>query len=66
MANRIRPTVDRQLCIGSGMCARSAPATFAQGEDGVSRVVSPEPDASEYPGVIEAAELCPVQAIGLG
>ena len=58
-------SVDELLCIGAGLCVRSAPTTFAQDEDGVSRVVARQPDLYEVVAVEEAVGLCPVQAIGL-
>lgn len=53
-------TVDSARCIGSGMCTGTAPEHFEL-IDGVSTPVDEQvgPDES----IIDAAELCPVQAI---
>ncbi|MCP2260144.1 ferredoxin [Streptoalloteichus tenebrarius] len=52
--------VDRDVCIGSGMCAGSAPAFFEL-VDGRSRPLHGEVDADDE--VLGAAESCPVEAI---
>jgi ferredoxin len=50
-------------CIGSGVCAGTAPRRFVIGPDGRSRpIASPiEPDAA----VLGAAASCPVEAIAV-
>ena len=77
---RLRVEVDRGVCIGSGMCAGSAPDLFEL--DGFNQshprreVVGGEDDAAggdpeaaggaEAPKrALEAAECCPVEAISL-
>lgn len=55
-------SVDREKCIGSGMCSASAPDHFDL-TDGRAQPVHPELDADEL--VLEAAESCPVEAIRL-
>lgn len=58
--------VDRERCIGAGMCALIAPAVFDQDEaDGRVRVLDPTPSAPHHPTVREAAHSCPAAAIGL-
>ncbi|SHF43918.1 ferredoxin [Streptoalloteichus hindustanus] len=52
--------VDREACIGSGMCAGSAPAFFEL-VDGRSRPLRAEVDADDE--VLGVAESCPVEAI---
>jgi ferredoxin len=55
-----RVTVDRDACLGSGMCAGTAPDHFRL-DDGRSRpieeVISPDDI------VLDAAETCPAEAI---
>lgn len=55
-----RVTVDRDVCIGSGMCASLDPAHF-QLVDHKSSPVSELTDPSE--DAVDAAENCPVEAI---
>ncbi len=62
---RVRVRVDPELCIGTGECARIAPAAFRIDE---SRGVSvPRPEAARVDrGVLEeAAHACPTRAIAL-
>ena len=56
-------TIDGESCIGSGECAVTAPAVFAQGEDGLGEVLLGMEDQAGSPLVQEAARACPVQAI---
>jgi ferredoxin len=55
-----RVTVDREACLGSGVCAGTAPEYFRL-EDGRSRPIREfvEPDED----VLDAADLCPAEAI---
>ncbi|WP_067695018.1 ferredoxin [Nocardia jejuensis] len=59
--------VDRDRCIGAGMCALSAPGVFDQ-DDADGRVVplsiTPAPEWEQ--AVREAVQLCPSGAITLG
>ena len=59
--NRIRITVDRGLCIGSGDCVDTAPDVFEL--DGEEKAVVIDPDGAPVDVVIEAAGNCPVTAI---
>jgi ferredoxin len=61
MGDRWRIEVDRSVCIGSGLCAGTAPAGFTLDSARQSHPVEPDTDASE--AVMEAAEGCPVEAI---
>ncbi|MFH8343578.1 ferredoxin [Streptomyces sp. NPDC018045] len=53
--------VDRGVCIGSGMCAATAPGGFELDSARQSHPVRPECEASD--DVLAAAENCPVEAI---
>ncbi|WP_067462703.1 ferredoxin [Nocardia amamiensis] len=58
--------VDRERCIGAGMCVLTAPGVFDQDtEDG--RVVPPDlmPAPEREPALREAAQMCPSGAITL-
>lgn len=53
--------VKKEDCIGCGMCADVCPEVFEIGSDGYSDAIG-EPSA-HYDKVMEAAEICPVNAI---
>ena len=62
----MRINVDRASCIGSGQCTVTAPAVFAQDENGISYVVRSTiawPAEADPSSVREAETGCPVQAI---
>ena len=54
--------VDRDGCIGCGLCAETCPAVFRMAGDGLSEVYS-EPSAANEQDVNKAAEECPVSVI---
>jgi ferredoxin len=54
-------TVDRFICIGSGLCAGTAPRHFHIGPDHKSHPVSSLIDPDEQ--VLDVAVSCPVEAI---
>jgi ferredoxin len=56
-----RVVVDRELCMGSGLCTTYAPATFSQDEQAKVVVADPVGDSSD--AVQTAAEACPMSAI---
>jgi len=58
------PQVDRDLCIGCGLCAEIAPEVFELQDDGYAHVVNEDPDPSLVPKIQEAIDECPVDAIG--
>lgn len=59
-------SVDRERCIGAGMCALIAPEIFDQDEaDGRVRLLDSTPTAPHHPTAREAAQSCPAAAIGL-
>ncbi|MGW7067322.1 ferredoxin [Streptomyces sp. NPDC054855] len=63
MGDRWHVEVDRSVCIGSGMCAITAPGGFTLDSARQSHPADPETDANEK--VLEAAEGCPVEAIAI-
>jgi ferredoxin len=56
-------TINRDLCIGSGLCTVYAAATFSQDEDAKVCVVDPEGDAAD--AIRTAVEACPTGALAL-
>jgi len=55
--------VDRDRCVGTGLCAATAPADLALGADGRARTLRER--AAESDELTEAAEMCPVEAISV-
>jgi ferredoxin len=54
-------TVDRRVCVRTGLCAASAPAEFELDERGQGHPTSATLTASAT--VMDVAESCPVEAI---
>ncbi|MEU6390960.1 ferredoxin [Streptomyces sp. NPDC046939] len=60
----VRIEVDKERCVGAGMCALTAPDVFTQDDDGFSEVLPGAAErAGEHPMVKEAVRACPVQAV---
>lgn len=57
----VRVTVDRDLCVGCGACALSAPEVFRMGSDRRAEVISPVHDWSPVDGTYVSH--CPTHAI---
>ncbi|MEU0098848.1 ferredoxin [Streptomyces sp. NPDC006267] len=58
--------VDRERCVGAGMCALTAPDVFTQDDDGFSELLPGRPtEAGDQPLVREAVRACPVGAVSL-
>ncbi|WP_030195784.1 ferredoxin [Streptomyces sp. NRRL S-87] len=56
-------SIDHTLCIGSGMCALTAPRVFGSDDDGFGELAPDWQSAAGDPMVKEAVRACPVQAI---
>jgi ferredoxin len=61
----MRVRVDIAKCSGIGLCEATAPAVFEVGDDGLSRVIDPEPPAEERAAVEEAVNSCPTGALSI-
>ncbi|WP_344528494.1 ferredoxin [Streptomyces albiaxialis] len=60
----MRVTADRDICVGAGMCALTAPEVFDQDEDGLVTVLVTEPDDDAgAAAALEAGSLCPSGAV---
>jgi ferredoxin len=53
--------VDRELCMGSGMCIVYAPGTFAH--DDQTKAVVVDPDGDPIESIRNAVQACPTSAI---
>ena len=56
-------TVNKDLCIGCGVCPSVAPSMFDMNDDGKAYAIVDEVPAGEEDLAQEAAESCPVAAI---
>ncbi|MET9700186.1 ferredoxin [Streptomyces sp. NPDC006529] len=58
-----RIDIDKDVCIGAGQCALTAPGVFTQDDDGLSELLPGKEDGDGSALVREAARACPVGAI---
>lgn len=63
MTDRWTVTVDKRVCVRTGLCAASAPEEFQLDSDGQGHARSATLPASEE--VLEVAESCPIEAIAI-
>lgn len=61
----MRPVVDRDLCIGCGLCEDTCPQVFRVADDGIAYVLSEDPPHELYADIQDCVELCPVAAISV-
>ncbi|MGW7563253.1 ferredoxin [Streptomyces sp. NPDC054757] len=59
----MRVTADREVCVGAGLCALTAPEVFDQDDDGVVTVLTPDPSPETHATAREAGMLCPSGAL---
>ncbi|MCQ4079049.1 (4Fe-4S)-binding protein [Streptomyces sp. RB6PN25] len=59
----MRVTADREVCVGAGLCALTAPEVFDQDDDGVVMVLAAEPRDEARAAAREAGTLCPSGAV---
>jgi len=62
----MKPVVDRDLCIGCGLCEDTCPEIFQLRDDGYAWVIDETPDPQLYDCARDACDSCPVDAITLG
>ncbi|MFF3286721.1 ferredoxin [Streptomyces sp. NPDC003023] len=59
-------SVDRDRCLGAGMCALTAPAVFDQDQDdGLVALLNARPPQEQHAAVRVAADACPASAVTL-
>ncbi|MFF9145854.1 ferredoxin [Streptomyces sp. NPDC014861] len=64
MTGPVRLSVDREHCIGAGMCAMTAPDVFDQDpDDGLVLLLEAEPAAGDRAAARMAVGVCPAGAI---
>lgn len=61
----MRAVVDRDLCIGCGLCEDTCPEVFRLEDDGIALVLGDAIAAEVYGSARDAMDLCPVEAITL-
>ncbi|MFC7624893.1 ferredoxin [Microlunatus sp. GCM10028923] len=62
----IKIIADRDVCVGSGNCAFTAPELFDQSEDdGTVLVIKDVPDPDQEEAAREAVSFCPSAALSL-
>ncbi|NLC97213.1 MAG: ferredoxin [Erysipelotrichaceae bacterium] len=54
--------IDKDLCIGCGLCESICPSVFQMNDEGLADVVK-QPTEDEFDSVSEAIDSCPVNAI---
>ncbi len=57
--------VDKDTCIGCGLCPSICPEVFEMDDDGKAQAISPDVPEEHEESVKEAAENCPVNAISV-
>jgi ferredoxin len=62
----MKVAVDRERCIGAGMCVLTAPAVFDQDSaEAVVVLLDESPPETDRPAVEQAVERCPAAVIRL-
>jgi ferredoxin len=59
--DKLKITIDRDECIGDGLCVNEAPATFELDDEDKAVLLDGSTDSRDT--IIEAGKCCPVDAI---
>lgn len=60
----MKAVIDRDGCIGCGLCAATCPEVFRMADDGLAEVYG-EVNASNKDAAMEACDGCPVSVISV-
>ena len=61
----MRITVDRDLCLGHGVCESEAPGVFHVGKGNQVEVIDPAPPEDRRDEVAAAVRYCPTSALSI-
>jgi len=61
----MKAMIDKEGCIGCGMCASICPEVFRMGDDGKAEVIAEDIPDSAIAAAKEAEAGCPVSVIGI-
>ncbi len=61
----MQASIDREGCIGCGLCADTCPNVFRMADDGLAEAFVRDVPAQEEAAAQEAADGCPVSVITL-
>lgn len=59
----MKACVDKENCIGCGLCAALSPKVFFMDDDGKAKAVEGNLEESQIEAAKDAADQCPVSAI---
>jgi ferredoxin len=63
MPEALRVLIDRDVCMGSGMCIVYAPGTFSHDDE--AKAVAADPPGDDEATVRSAVDACPMGALSL-
>ncbi len=61
----MKAIVDRDGCIGCGLCAMTCPQVFEMDEEDLSKVICDEIDSDDIEFATQARDECPVSVISI-
>ncbi|NMM66013.1 ferredoxin [Clostridium sp. P21] len=61
----MKANVDKDTCIGCGLCPDICPEVFQMDDDGKAKAVVDSVSSTQEDGAKDAAEQCPVNAISV-
>jgi len=61
----MKATIDRDGCIGCGVCAETCPEVFRMAEDGLAEAYTEKVPEEVLDSATEARDSCPVSVISL-
>ncbi|AWI05104.1 ferredoxin [Clostridium drakei] len=61
----MKANVDKDTCIGCGLCPDVCPEVFQMDDDGKAKAIEDEVPSVEESSAQEAADQCPVNAISV-